>query len=131
MPSALTVSHLPHGPTAKFSLHNTYLRQDLPAPARGTVSESYPRLIFDGFTTPLGHRLAKILKHLWPPLDPVTPHTPLSKIGNRVITFRNEADAIEVRHHVFVRGASYDSIELGKVVKISDAAQYTNILELR
>src|ERR1043166_7367368 len=51
-PTALTISHMPHGPTASFSLHNVVLRADIPNSARGTVSESYPHLIFEGFTTP-------------------------------------------------------------------------------
>lgn len=46
-PTAMTVSHLPHGPTVSFSLHNVVLRQDLPNSLRGTVSESYPHLIFE------------------------------------------------------------------------------------
>ena len=114
VPSAVTISHLPHGPTASFSLHNVLLRHDLPSPARGTVSESYPHLIFDGFTTPLGRRVVKILKHLFPPRDVVTHKTPAAKIGNRVITFKNIEDSIEVRHHVFVK-TGYDSVELAEV----------------
>lgn len=46
-PTAMTVSHLPHGPTVSFSLHNVVLRQDIPNSLRGTVSESYPHLIFE------------------------------------------------------------------------------------
>ena len=114
VPTALTISHLPHGPTASFSLHNVVLRHDLPNAARGTVSESYPHLVFDGFSTPLGGRVSKILKHLFPPRDPVGPRTPASKLGSRVVTFRNMEDAIEVRHHVFVR-TGYDSVELAEV----------------
>jgi hypothetical protein len=46
-PTAMTVSHLPHGPTVSFSLHNVVLRHDIPNSLRGTVSESYPQLIFE------------------------------------------------------------------------------------
>lgn len=107
-PTAMTISHLPHGPTASFSLHNVLLRADIPTSSRGTVSESYPHLIFEGFSTRLGHRVVKILKHVFPPRD--GPH----KVGNRVITFRNHEDSIEVRHHVFVQ-TSYKDIELAEV----------------
>ncbi|KAL8825389.1 MAG: hypothetical protein Q9191_004447 [Dirinaria sp. TL-2023a] len=110
-PTALTVSHLPHGPTASFSLHNVLLRHDLPDAARGTVSESYPHLIFDGFTTPLGKRVVQILKHVFPPREVATTN---QKVGNRVVTFKNLEDSIEVRHHVFVR-TSYQSVELAEV----------------
>ncbi|SPN97505.1 probable IMP4 protein [Cephalotrichum gorgonifer] len=110
-PTALTVSHFPHGPTASFSLHNVVLRGDIPGSLRGTVSEQYPRLIFEGFTTRLGLRVVKILKNLFPPRDPLANK---SKLGSRVVTFKNIEDSIEVRHHVFVR-TSYDSVELAEV----------------
>jgi len=106
-PTALTISHLPHGPTASFSLHNVVLRADLPDSLRGTVSESYPHLIFEDFTTPLGQRVVNILKHIFPPKEP-------GKTGNRVVTFKNIDDAIEVRHHVFVR-TGHQSVELSEV----------------
>lgn len=111
VPTALTVSHLPHGPTASFSLHNVLLRHDLANSSRGTVSESYPHLIFEGFTTRLGKRAVQILKHLFPPREAATSN---QKVGNRIVTFKNIEDSIEVRHHVFVR-TGYQSVELAEV----------------
>jgi rRNA maturation protein Rpf1 len=73
-PTALTVSHLPHGPTVGFSLHNVVLRADIPRAAKGTVSESYPHLIFEGFTTKLGQRVVQVLK-VRSPAFPITPTT--------------------------------------------------------
>lgn len=35
-------------------------------------------------------------------------------MGNRIVTFKNIEDSIEVRHHVFVR-TGYDSVELAEV----------------
>ncbi|RDA91566.1 hypothetical protein CP533_5960 [Ophiocordyceps camponoti-saundersi (nom. inval.)] len=110
-PTALTLTHFPHGPTVSFSLHNVILRHDIPGSVRGTVSESYPHLIFDGFTTNLGRRMVKILKHIFPPREQITSK---NKVGNRVVTFKNMEDSIEVRHHVFVR-TGYDSVELAEV----------------
>ncbi|KKA28815.1 hypothetical protein TD95_002835 [Thielaviopsis punctulata] len=110
-PTAISISHMPHGPTLSCSLHNVVLRHDIPGSVRGTVSEAYPHLIFDGFTTPLGKRVAKILKHLFPPREPLTSK---SKLGSRVVTFKNIDDSIEVRHHVFVR-TGHDSVELAEV----------------
>lgn len=107
-PTAMTVSHFPHGPTASFSLHNVVLRHDIPNASRGTVSESYPHLIFEGFQTALGRRVIKILQHLFPPRDGT------AKLGNRVVTFKNIEDSIEVRHHVFVK-TGYQSVELAEV----------------
>jgi U3 small nucleolar ribonucleoprotein protein IMP4 len=107
-PTALTISHMPHGPTASFSLHNVVLRADIPNAARGTVSESYPHLIFEGFTTPLGKRCVQILKHVFPPREAT------KAVGNRVVTFVNREDSIEMRHHVFVQ-TGYKSVELAEV----------------
>jgi len=109
-PTAMTISHFPHGPTLMVSLHNVVLRADIPRSIKGTVSESYPHLIFEGFTTPLGKRVTKILKHLFPPRDV----TNAKAAGNRVITFVNNDDTIEVRHHVYVR-TGYQSVELSEV----------------
>ncbi|KAH6840745.1 anticodon-binding protein [Chaetomium sp. MPI-CAGE-AT-0009] len=109
-PTAITISHFPHGPTLMASLHNVVLRADIPRSIKGTVSESYPHLIFENFQSPLGRRIVKILKHLFPPRDATASKT----AGNRVITFMNQDDCIEVRHHVYVR-TSYDSVELSEV----------------
>jgi U3 small nucleolar ribonucleoprotein protein IMP4 len=111
IPTALTLSHFPHGPTISFSLHNVVLRHDIPNSSRGTVSESYPHLIFEGFTSRLGLRIVRILKHIFPPREAVTNK---SKLGSRVVTFRNIEDSIEVRHHVFVM-TGYNSVELAEV----------------
>ncbi|PWY77492.1 Brix-domain-containing protein [Aspergillus heteromorphus CBS 117.55] len=106
-PTAMTISHLPHGPTVSFSLHNVVLRADIPDAARGTVSESYPHLIFEGFKSKLGLRVVQILKHLFPPREE-------GKLGNRVVSFVNKEDSIEVRHHVFVK-TGYRDVELAEV----------------
>lgn len=109
-PTSITVSHFPHGPTAMFSLHNVVLRHDIPGAERGTVSESYPHLIFEGFSTPLGKRVVTILKHLFPPREA----TRMAE-GSRVVTFAlTEGDYISVRHHVYVR-TGHKSIELAEV----------------
>lgn len=84
-PTGLTISHFPHGPTASFSLHNVVLRGDIPGSLRGTVSEQYPHLVFEGFSTRLGERTAKILKNMFPPMDPLANKT---KSNGRVVTFK-------------------------------------------
>lgn len=107
VPTSLTVSHFPHGPTATFSLHNVVLRHDIPGSSRGTVSEAYPHLVFEGFTTPLGKRVVQILKHLFPP--------GVKRDSSRVVTFAlAEGDYISVRHHVYVR-TGHDKVELAEV----------------
>lgn len=104
IPTSLTVSHFPHGPTASFSLHNVTLRHDI-VDAIGTQSEQYPHLIFENFTTKLGKRVEQILKHLFPP--------GVKKDSSRVITFANSGDYISVRQHVYVK--TRDGIELAEV----------------
>lgn len=84
------VCHLPYGPTAYFSLSNAVLRHDIED--RATISEAYPHLIINEFETPLGKRVANILKHLFP--------VPKAD-SKRVITLSNENDFVSFRHHVF------------------------------
>lgn len=107
VPTALTVSHFPYGPTASFSLHNVVLRHDLPGGGGGNQSEAYPHLIFDNFTSPLGKRVESILKHLFPP--------GVKKDSPRVVTFANRGDFISVRQHVYVktRDGNVELAELG------------------
>lgn len=103
VPTSLTISHFPHGPSIIFTLHNVKLRHDLPE--IGNSSESYPHLIFENFTSELGKRVVKIMKHLFPP--------GVKKDSSRVITFINNDDFISVRHHMYVR--TKDSVELSEV----------------
>jgi U3 small nucleolar ribonucleoprotein protein IMP4 len=102
-PDGLIISHFPYGPTAFFSLHNVVLRHDIPD--RGTVSEQFPHLIFNGFSSSLGLRVTNILKALFP--------VPKEE-GKRVMTFANEGDFISFRHHVFMRaGGEVQLAEVG------------------
>ena len=110
-PTGMTISHFPHGPTASFTLHNVVMRHEIPESMRGTVSESYPHLIFEGFTTKLGKRVVRILQHIFPPRDPLTSK---AKLGNRVIIFANREDWIEMRHYVYVQ-TSKETVELSEV----------------
>lgn len=96
------MSHLPHGPTAFFSLVNPVLRHEVPELSKQTVSQVYPHLIFSNFSTNTGSRVTKILKHLFPvPKDD----------SKRVITFANEGDYISFRHHTFKRGSKDVELE--------------------
>lgn len=55
VPDGLVISHLPYGPTAYFTLSNVVMRHDIPD--AGTVSEAFPHLIINNFTSPLGRRV--------------------------------------------------------------------------
>ncbi|GJE84426.1 Brix-domain-containing protein [Phanerochaete sordida] len=94
VPDAMIVSHFPHGPTVFFTLNNVNLRHDIASYKESTVSEQYPHLIFENFSSPLGGRIRDVLKYLFP--------VP-KEDSKRVMTFSNEDDFISFRHHVFVK----------------------------
>lgn len=123
-PDALIVSHFPHGPTLYFTLHNVALRHDIAAYGESTVSEQYPHLIFEGFSSRLGSRVMDALRYLFP--------VP-KEDAKRVMTFANDNDFISFRyvsrhfrpitskdlfcvsrHHVFVK-SSHKQIQLAEV----------------
>ncbi|CEL52108.1 U3 small nucleolar ribonucleoprotein protein IMP4 OS=Pongo abelii GN=IMP4 PE=2 SV=2 [Rhizoctonia solani AG-1 IB] len=105
VPDALIVSHFPHGPTLYFSLHNVGLRHDIATYSESTVSEQYPHLIFEGFSSKLGKRVMDALRYLFPVPKPD---------ATRVMTFANENDFISFRHHVFAK-TSHKEVQLAEV----------------
>ncbi|KAF8710671.1 Brix protein, partial [Rhizoctonia solani] len=105
VPDALIVSHFPHGPTLYFSLHNVGLRHDIATYNQSTVSEQYPHLIFEGFSSKLGKRVMDALRYLFPVPKPD---------ATRVMTFANENDFISFRHHVFAK-TSHKEVQLAEV----------------
>uniref|UniRef100_A0A7N0V1D1 Brix domain-containing protein n=1 Tax=Kalanchoe fedtschenkoi TaxID=63787 RepID=A0A7N0V1D1_KALFE len=107
VPDALIICHLPYGPTAHFSLINVVTRHDIKdKKAIGTMSEAYPHIILNNFSTKLGQRTANILKHLFPVPKPDT---------KRIITFSNQSDYISFRHHVYEKKGGSKSLELREV----------------
>ncbi|KAG0052184.1 snoRNA-binding rRNA-processing protein imp4 [Gryganskiella cystojenkinii] len=102
-PDGMIVSHFPHGPTAFFTLNNVVLRHDIKD--HGTVSEAFPHLIFNNFTSKLGRRTQDILKYLFP--------VP-KEDSKRVMTFSNDNDFISFRHHVFIK-TSHKDVQLAEV----------------
>ncbi|KAK0206515.1 anticodon-binding protein [Desarmillaria ectypa] len=87
-PDAMIVSHFPHGPTVYFTLSNVALRHDIATYQNSTVSEQYPHLIFENFSSKLGERVRDALKYLFP--------VP-KEDSKRVMTFANEDDFISFR----------------------------------
>lgn len=106
VPTSITISHFPHGPSVVFTLHNVKLRHDLPK--LGNVLEAYPHLIFEGFSLTLGKRVVQVLKHLFPPRAALNKDE-----GLRVISFINNDDYISVRHHVYV--STREGVELSEI----------------
>ncbi|GME91035.1 unnamed protein product [Ambrosiozyma monospora] len=103
VPTTITINHLPHGPTLVFSLHNVVLRHDILN--AGNVSEVYPHLIFENFSSKLGLRVVTALKHCFPP--GVKLESP------RVVSFINQEDFISVRQHLYVK--TKDDVEVSEV----------------
>ncbi len=119
----MIVSHFPHGPTVYFTLSNVLLRHDIGNYKNSTVSEQYPHLIFENFSSKLGERIRDVLKYIFP--------VP-KEDSKRVMTFANENDFISFRyvmhslagqsvfhgfcssHHVFVKTPPRD-IQLAEV----------------
>nr|GEY90489.1 U3 small nucleolar ribonucleoprotein protein IMP4 [Tanacetum cinerariifolium] len=85
IPNGMIISHLPFGPTAYFHLHDVVTRHDNKDKELKTVSQAYPHLILNNFSTKIGERTANILRHLFPVPKPDT---------KRIITFANDADYI-------------------------------------
>ncbi|XP_044956019.1 U3 small nucleolar ribonucleoprotein protein IMP4 isoform X1 [Hordeum vulgare subsp. vulgare] len=106
-PDGLIVCHLPLGPTAYFGLLNVVTRHDIKdRKAMGKMSEAYPHLILDNFTTKTGERTANIMKHLFPVPKPDS---------KRLITFANRDDYISFRHHIYEKHGGPKSIDLKEV----------------
>lgn len=104
-PDSMIISHFPHGPTVYFTLNNVALRHDTEAWGNSTVSEQYPHLIFDGFSSKLGNRVMAVLKFMFP--------VP-KEDSKRIMTFANQSDYISFRHHVFVK-TSHKDVQLAEV----------------
>ncbi|CAM8981973.1 unnamed protein product [Rhodiola kirilowii] len=107
VPDGLIICHLPYGPTAHFSLSSVVTRHDIKdKKSMGTMSEAYPHVILNNFSTKLGQRTATILKHLFPAPKLDT---------KRIITFGNQSDYISFRHHVYEKKGGDKSLELREV----------------
>lgn len=90
-PDGLIISHIPHGPTAFFTLKDVQLRHDLPI-QKGNISGVYPHLIFNNFKSNIGGKFVKILKGIFP----------VSKEDStRLCTFIAQKDSILFRHYDF------------------------------
>lgn len=121
VPDAMIISHLPHGPTLSLTLNNVTLRHDITSQSSSTVSEQYPHLIFDNFSTKLGGRIKGILSALFPPPK---------EDAKRVMTFANEDDFISFRHHVFVKN-SHKDVQLAEVGPRFEAKRESAVAEVQ
>ena len=90
IPNGLVISHLPDGPTAHFRLSNVKVSSMIRRNYREITSHR-PEVILNGFTTRLGHTVARMLASLF--------HYDPQFHGKRAMTFHCQRDYIFVRHH--------------------------------
>ncbi|KDQ26919.1 hypothetical protein PLEOSDRAFT_1043192 [Pleurotus ostreatus PC15] len=88
-PNAITLVHLPHGPTAYFKLTSIQLTREIFGHGRATPH--HPELILSGFATRLGHAVGRLFQTLFPPLPEFR--------GRQVATLHNQRDFLFFRRH--------------------------------
>ncbi|KAI0763794.1 Brix-domain-containing protein [Trametes elegans] len=88
-PNAITMVHLPDGPTAYFKLTSIELSQKISGHARATAH--YPELVLNGFVTRLGHTVGRFFQTLFPPMPEFQ--------GRQVVTLHNQRDFLFFRRH--------------------------------
>lgn len=88
-PNALTLVHLPNGPTAYFKLTSIQYAKQIRGHARPT--DHYPELVLNNFVTRLGHAVGRMFQTLFPQLPEFQ--------GRQVVTLHNQRDFIFLRRH--------------------------------
>ncbi|KAF7352448.1 Brix domain-containing protein [Mycena venus] len=88
-PNAITLIHLPNGPTAYFKLTSVQLTKEIYGHARATPHD--PELILNNFVTRLGHAVGRMFQALFPPLPEFQ--------GRQVVTLHNQRDFLFFRRH--------------------------------
>ncbi|KAJ7639257.1 anticodon-binding protein [Roridomyces roridus] len=88
-PNAITLIHLPSGPTAYFKLTSVQLTKEIYGHARATPHD--PELVLNNFVTRLGHAVGRMFQTCFPPLPEFQ--------GRQVVTLHNQRDFLFFRRH--------------------------------
>ncbi|KAF9490160.1 Brix-domain-containing protein [Pleurotus eryngii] len=88
-PNAITLVHLPNGPTAYFKLTSIQLTREIFGHGRATPH--HPELILSGLATRLGHTVGRLFQTLFPPLPEFQ--------GRQVASLHNQRDFLFFRRH--------------------------------
>ncbi|KAI0065610.1 Brix-domain-containing protein [Artomyces pyxidatus] len=88
-PNAITMVHLPSGPTAYFKLTSIELTKKIFNHARATAHN--PELVLNNFVTRLGHTVGRMFQTFFPPLPEFQ--------GRQVVTLHNQRDFLFFRRH--------------------------------
>ncbi|CAG8452957.1 18717_t:CDS:2 [Acaulospora morrowiae] len=92
VPYAITLVHLPDGPTAYFRLTSIKLSREIRGHGRSSLHK--PELILNNFNTRLGHTIGRWFQALFPQVPEFQ--------GRQVATFHNQRDFIFFRRHRYV-----------------------------
>ncbi|TFK39912.1 anticodon-binding protein [Crucibulum laeve] len=88
-PNAITLIHLPNGPSAYFKLTSIELTKQIYGHARATAH--HPELVLNGFVTRLGHAVGRMFQTTFPPMPEFQ--------GRQVVTLHNQRDFLFFRRH--------------------------------
>ncbi|KAF9786471.1 Brix-domain-containing protein [Thelephora terrestris] len=88
-PNAITLVHLPNGPTAYFKLTSIELSKRISGHARSTAH--FPELVLNNFVTRLGHTVGRMFQTMFPPMPQFQ--------GRQVVTLHNQRDFLFFRRH--------------------------------
>ncbi|CUA70685.1 Ribosome production factor 1 [Rhizoctonia solani] len=88
-PNAMTMIHLPEGPTAYFRLTSIQTTAQISGHAR--PSPHYPELVLNGFVTRLGITVGRLFQTLFPVMPEFE--------GRQVVTLHNQRDFLFFRRH--------------------------------
>ncbi|CAE6418211.1 unnamed protein product [Rhizoctonia solani] len=88
-PNAMTIVHLPEGPTAYFKLTSIQTTAQISGHAR--PSPHYPELVLNGFVTRLGITVGRLFQTLFPVIPEFE--------GRQVVTLHNQRDFMFFRRH--------------------------------
>jgi len=88
-PNAITLVHLPSGPSAYFKLTSIELTKQIFGHARATPH--HPELVLNGFVTRLGHAVGRMFQTTFPLLPEFQ--------GRQVVTLHNQRDFLFFRRH--------------------------------
>ncbi|OZJ03793.1 hypothetical protein BZG36_03003 [Bifiguratus adelaidae] len=91
-PNAITLIHLPNGPTAYFKLSSIKLSKDIANHGRTTSHK--PELILNNFNSRLGHTIGRMFSALFPQVPEFQ--------GRQAATFHNQRDFIFFRRHRYI-----------------------------
>ncbi|KAF8889313.1 anticodon-binding protein [Infundibulicybe gibba] len=88
-PNAITLVHLPEGPSAYFKLSSVELTKQIFGHARATPH--HPELVLNNFVTRLGHAVGRMFQTTFPPMPEFQ--------GRQVVTLHNQRDFLFFRRH--------------------------------